>query len=113
MRVLQDGDSGQRVQGTAVIGGGVVAAPPEWWWDGVAKMIPPEGAGAHAEEAAAEAAVAAVAEAVAAHRQPAVGPGDRAKGDDPALLQCPFYRLALAACFDDPKLRPSSARVRR
>jgi hypothetical protein len=103
---VQGGDGGQRVQGTAVIGGGVVAAPPEWWWDGVAKMIPPEGAGAHA-------AVAAVAEAGAAHRQPAAGPGDRGKGGDPALLQCPFYTLALAVCFDDLKLRPSPARVRR
>jgi hypothetical protein len=105
---VQGGGGGQGAQGIAVSGGGVVAAPPEW--DDVAKLSPPEGRDAHAEEAAAVAAVAAVADAVAAHRHPAAGPGDTAKAGDPALLRCSFYRLALAICFDD-KPRPRVSNV--
>ena len=96
---MQGGHGGQRVRGIAVSGGGVVAAPREC--DEVAKLSPPEGGDAHAEEAAAVAAVAAAADAVAAHRHPAAGPGDTAKAGEPALLRCPFYRLASAMCFDD------------
>ena len=91
-RAVQGGHGGQRVQGIAVSRGGVVAAPAEW--DDVAKLSPPEGGDAHAEEAA-------VADAVAAHWHPAAAPGDTAKAGDPALLRCPFYRLASAMCFDD------------
>ena len=96
---MQGGHGGQRVQGIAVSRGGVVAAPREC--DDVAKLSPPEGGDANAEEAAAVAAVAAAADAVAAHRHPAAAPGDTAKAGDPALLRCPFYRLASAICFDD------------
>ena len=98
-RAVQGGHGGQRVRGIAVSGGGVVAAPREC--DDVAKLSPPEGRDAHAENRVAVAAMAAVADAVAAHRHPAAGPGDTAKAGDPALLRCPFYRLALATCFDD------------
>ena len=57
LALQQGGGGGPPVQGTAIPGQGM-AAPPAWWWDGVARVMPADGAGAQSEVAAAAAAAA-------------------------------------------------------